>query len=265
LKRLAIYAHFDLQGALAPYARHHLEQLRAAFDRVVFVTTSILTPEARAAVDALADRVLAIPNAGRDFAMWRAALDVEPVDDIDELLLTNSSLYGPFRSYREILAELDVVEFDYCGATEGLSPKWHLQSFFLLFRKQVLRSPAFRAFWSSVLAYPEPDKLQVVYSYELGLSSWFHLHGFKHHTLYPYPELARLYWGPFAKRFVNPSLWFAGGLLLLGFPFLKVAAWNLAPDFERLPPAVRPLLRAVQRAQLRKLVQETGYDPALLQ
>ena len=47
---------------------------------------------------------------------------------------------------------------------------WHIQSYFLVFRRRVLDSEAFAAFWRSVLPYTDKD--QVIRSYEVGLSEF---------------------------------------------------------------------------------------------
>lgn len=46
--------------------------------------------------------------------------------------------------------------------------EWHLQSYFLVFKKSAIKSPAYREFWAGVVALNE--KQQVIERYELSLA-----------------------------------------------------------------------------------------------
>lgn len=159
MKRLAIYAHYHFRGEVPEYVPYCLAGLLAVVDRVLVVVNGELTDEGRGRLEAL-DRVdlLVRENRGFDFAAYKAGLEWFGYDraaELDELLLTNNSYYGPVYPFTEMWSAMDRVECDFWGLTrhpdqapEGLVE--HLQSYWLVFRAKPLRSTDFRAFWDQL-------------------------------------------------------------------------------------------------------------------
>jgi lipopolysaccharide biosynthesis protein len=245
------YAHYDADGQIRGYVLHALRAMRAACPDIRFVTTSRLQPGEAEKLRPLVREVHEIDNVGYDFFMWKRALTGIDLDEVDELVLMNSSVYGPFRDIGTVFAEMGTVPCDLWGITENLELDRHLQSYFLVFRRTVLASDAFHAFWESVLPYR--DKRQVIRSYELGLTSWFTDAGFRLSAMIPWPRLADhllahpveaqpIHWKvhgtsrvaarlrrrvrgalgvPRLKK-LNPTVAYPAALIDLGVPFLKL-------------------------------------------
>ncbi len=249
-QRLLVYAHFDPDGVIQDYVIHALSRMREVCSSVRFVTTSRLLPDEEAKLDPIVDERLQIANVGFDFYMWKTCLRRVEVGAFDEIVLMNSSVYGPFCPAASLFEAMRDERCDAWGITESFELDRHLQSYFLVFRKPVLVSDAFRAFWDSVL--PFSSKLQVIRSYELGLSEWLAGNGFTLAAFCPWERLVRyleanprsalvlhkdvrrsvrraLRAAAFLRRFargvrvqpINPSVAFPQELIALGVPFLK--------------------------------------------
>ena len=252
MRRLAIFAHWDADAEVKRYVLHHLRALRSCCERVLFVSTAPLGAAEVTRAAAVADAVTLRPNVGFDFGMWQHALGGVDPGAWDELVLANSSVFGPFRPLEEAFARMAGHACDAWSMTDNHEIKWHLQSWFLVFRGRALRSPALSAFFSSV--YPYRSKWQTTLSYEIGLTSCLVEAGLELRALAPATDLfprwplSCLY----RDREQNPSCRHPIRLIARGVPYLKVEVVRDNPC--RVP------LGAVRRA-----VRATGWDTTLIE
>jgi rhamnosyltransferase len=160
---------------LTDFTRRLLENLLRHAERVVLVSTRL---DADQAVG-LDERITVIvrENVGYDFYSFRTGvLAVEALYAYDELIIANDSVLmidpeGMDRAF----AKMQGVE---CGAwsmTESQQVSRHLQSYFMVFRKDVFFSQYFHQFWSDVRVLD--DKWEIILSYEIGLTQWLLHHG----------------------------------------------------------------------------------------
>jgi rhamnosyltransferase len=252
MRRLAIFAHYDARDRVKRYVVHHLRALREVCDTVWFVSSASLPPEELAVAAACSDRAWTRPNVGFDFGMWREAVEQIDVREWDELVLTNSSVFGPMWPLTESFARMDSVKCDVWGMTDNVESGWHLQSYFLVFRSSWLHSEPFRQFWSGVELLS--DKNAVIQGYEIGLSRFLASHGFEARALVPESTLPPRPLVHVLRRpqFFNPTLVQPLALLKHRMPYVKV---ELLRDNPMQRP-LGPVYRAMQRA---------GYDRALVE
>ena len=151
---------------------------------------------------------------------------------------------------------MDAKSADFWGLTSGFLRRWHLQSYFMVFRKNVFTSEAFRHFWSQIRHLD--NKLDIIETYEVELTQLLCSQGFKADTFYRWSPKNRVYvfkyvlkaclklpiiviflpkvwWLARQKNqkaqlrvqlealfFPNKTLYFWRALLLGHFPFIKV-------------------------------------------
>lgn len=255
MKRVVLFAHFDAGGRVRRYVRHYLAALARVSDEIHFVSTAALEEGELASLSSLCTRAWTRPNVGYDFGMWQEALSRLTLADVDELVLTNSSIFAPVGSLDALFTELAPAGADVWGATENFDEAHHLQSYFLVFRRRVLASEAFARFWQSVLPYR--DKQQIIWSYEVGLSQFLVEHGF---TLAPAVSFDRLFavapgnplMQPLYRAAGNPTCRFPVELLRSRLPFVKVETLRDNPFHVALAP-VRDAMRAA------------GYDLTMIE
>ena len=181
-KRLCIFAHFDKDNILDPYVLFYLQEIRKVADRLVFVSTASLAPETLATLKPVCDAVLIRKNEGYDFAGWKFALqsEAEALNDYDELILCNDSVYGPFFPLEQIFSEMKGNACDFWGITSNYDIAYHVQSYFLVFRKTVLVSSAFQKFWKEMEI--QKSKKNVIKHGEVHLSQTLLKAGFRAST-----------------------------------------------------------------------------------
>jgi len=228
MRRVAVFAHYDPQNSIKRYILRHLTALREVCDEIHFASTAQLAPEELAKVDGLVASRRVCENAGYDFGMWAETIRTLDLRDWDELVLTNSSVYGPLTSLAQTFQGMEGTACDFWGMTDNLEIEYHIQSFFLVFRNSVLRSGQVEAFFASVLPYRH--KWQVIRSYELGLTHFMLDQGFV-------PGVVASVEDPGLRLGVcNPCVWAPIALTKLGVPYVKVALMHDNPANVRLAP-----------------------------
>lgn len=178
--------------------------------------------------------VLRRDNVGYDFGSWAAGLDHYPMAAAAPyVLLVNDSLVGPFASLAKLLADFEASRADVWALVDTTQEKYHVQSYFVGYRRGVLADKALRKFWGNIRV--EPDKLMIVRRYEIGGTQWLLRHGYSIEVAFPYSTVV-------ADGF-NPTSFGWRRLLAHGFPFVKremvLTPPDLIPDAHDVPTVVR--------------------------
>lgn len=250
-RRLCIFAHFNARPTVAPYVLYHLERLRVDCDRLVLASNSPVSGPARQAVEDCVDRILERPNTGFDFAAWRDALAGEDMTGWDEVLLVNSSMIGPLRPLAPVLDEMRGRDCDFWGLAENDEVRRHLMSFFLCFKAPVIRSDAWRGFWTSVR--DETNKKTLIHDYEIRLTDYFERNGFKsvaymkrpvfeEHERYTWMRRASFIpkWRKIDRNQADVTMFAAPELVRAGMPYFKASLiWG--SKGRRRPRAIREI------------------------
>lgn len=217
MQDVCLFAHFDQDDKVDDYVLHYLGKIRELNFSIVFISTAKLT---RADIERLrADcfDVILRDNTGYDFGSWANGFERYGASIQGRLLLANDSVYGPIGDFAAAFARMIATPADFYGLVESGEIAPHLQSWFLLFEPNVVRSSEFAA----ILAQPfaAMSKRQVIENGEVGLSRRLIAADFHYSALFTIDRA-----GLAARRFnMNPShiLW-RELLLEEGIPFLKV-------------------------------------------
>jgi rhamnosyltransferase len=153
------------------------------------------------------------------------------------------------------MARMSSDPCDFWGMTDNLERSWHVQSYFVVFKRRVVDSDAFRLFWKNVQAHR--DKTQVILDYELGLTRALTEQGFRPGVFAAIDRWSnaltrRTRWWMKLRRRYNPTLLYPVQLLRIGMPFVKVQL--LRDNVGKVP--LGPVLRAMK---------EAGYDERRVQ
>lgn len=210
-KKVAILAHWDPDQHVAPYVLHYA----AAINRLGYQV--ILASAAAPRLDGAGRHFAAVVYRtcqGYDFTSWKAALQSFPaLYQCEELLLVNDSVFAPISDLAPLCADMAAVDCDFWGVLESHAIHPHLQSWWLIFRKNTLAHPAFKAFWEQVR--PVREKSEAVRQ-ETRLGAWLQQHGLRGASRFPQSCFRA------GARRLNPSHYAWDKLLATGrFPFLK--------------------------------------------
>jgi rhamnosyltransferase len=242
--RLALYAHYSATNEVALYVPFYLRSLRELGFRVCFISNSSIPESARDELRSICEKVIQRDNIGYDFSMWKQALAEFELGQFDELLITNSSIIGPLKPLAPLWTSPKLLQCDFWGLTNNHEFGRHLQSYFAVFRKEVLHSSCFMDFWHSVL--PFNDKQQIIQSYEVGMTRWLEERGFRWKALFDNEELFSIFFSRRSiierirarlrnRRLRRDTTMLTPALLLeCGMPFLKLALLSrkAGPDYQ---------------------------------
>ena len=168
MKTACVFAHYDRQGEVDDYVIYYLRELSRVADSIQFVTTAELNDDAIDRVTGLGVNVIQRENRGYDFVSYKTGIEAIDLTQFDELVLCNHSVYGPFSELEPVFDAMRSRAADFWGLTDSYDTQHHLQSYFLVFTREVFGSSAFEDFWRSVRVLDEKEA--IIRRYEVGLS-----------------------------------------------------------------------------------------------
>jgi len=251
MQRLAILAHYDAKNRIRRHTVHYLRALREVADNVAFVSTSKLPSSETDKLGDLCNNVWQLQNVGFDFGMWRYAIERLELSGVDELVLTNSSVIGPVTPLEGAFAKMAREACDFWAMTDNAEIAWHLQSYFMVFRRGAFTSSCFREFFGSVLGYRNKD--QVIRSYEVGLTVYLAERGLRPKALVPFTDVVPKRRQDPKRTRTNTTCCYPLRLLQLGMPFVKVELLRDNPAHVPLKPVHAFLANAGYDADLIEL------------
>lgn len=175
-KRLAIFAHFDKDNVIDDYVIFYLKSLKKVCEKIIFVSACDLLENEKEKLQDIANFVIAQKHDEYDFGSYKRGFEYAKnsydLSEIEEIVFANDSCYGPMYPFENVFDKMQKVQCDFWGLTEnkfGIKGKArHIQSYFLVFRKNVFESEIFGNFISSITS--QREKNDIIIKYEIGLS-----------------------------------------------------------------------------------------------
>ncbi len=232
MKRLLLFVHYNKDNKLSDRVVFTLEKLRPTFDTVVIISNSKLSAKNKSSLSKLSDMLILRENKGFDFAAWRDGMEKfgwPKLKKYDSLTLMNDTCHGPLRPLDEYYEKFDKRKgVDFWGATiyrsttngmpgtDGPVPE-HIQSYFMTFKQNVVKSRVFSGFWKKVQNHT--DITDVIAEYEVKLTDILTSGGFKYDSIIntTNPVFS-------SPHMINPAFQDPVQLLKQGFPFIKLKA-----------------------------------------
>jgi lipopolysaccharide biosynthesis protein len=182
-KRLCFFSHFDPDGKIDDYVVFYLKNLVQLGADILFVSTSenLLETELEKVLP-YCIHLIQRKNISLDFGSWKicwdkARDDFKWLEQYDQLILANDSVYGPLFPLKEVFNQMESRGLDLWGTSSSAELEPHLQSYFLVFEKKAMRSPELKKFWKNFRFYR--SKPRIIAEYELGVSRLAHRIGWK--------------------------------------------------------------------------------------
>lgn len=164
--KLAIFAHYDVDGVGDCYLENIFQQLLKEVDKIIVVTTSGI--EGLPILGHHKIEIITRENFGYDFYSYKVGLDsFDRPEDCDQIILLNDSFYinDCFSLERHLI---ESKTYDIYGITASNQFSHHLQSYFLVFNRSAFATDWFYCFWNTVYVYK--NKMKIVLDYEINLS-----------------------------------------------------------------------------------------------
>ncbi len=189
-KCIAIFVAVATGGNIDPYVFYLAKKIKEVVETLAITINGV---PAKSDVDELekySDMVFIRDNVGFDCGAYKDTLETyigwEKIVDYEELLLLNDSCFGPIYPLSDVFETMDKRKLDFWGITEqtpirsGRYSKevlpYHIQTYFLVVRKRILKDAAFWKFWRDVKLSNEYG--ETVANFELKFTRYFNHLGY---------------------------------------------------------------------------------------
>ncbi len=218
---ICLFAHYNPQNEVSGYVIFYLKHLSDLGFRIIVISNSAIKREykTKLSTEVAHCKIFERSNKGNDFGAWKWAFENSIVpEDIDGLLLTNDSVFGPLFPLQPVFEFMNSkTDLDFWGMTDSYDGGWHIQSYFFWLSGKVLVSDAFKKIFKQ--EFSELNKLEIIKHGELQLTKWLSNSGFKGAAYIPYSQLSPDFEEWDAK---NPTHFFWDTLIeKFNFPFVK--------------------------------------------
>ncbi len=261
MKRAAIYVYYDKNGLIADYALFFIKSLLEVCSKVQVVINGKIIPKELEKLKIDGVDVVQRKNIGYDFWAYREGV-LQFKDcfyDIDELILCNSSVYGPFYPFFDMFDKMEKSEADFWGITlhpasdykiiknnKNTQIKEHIQSYFLVFKKKMLQDNRFLDYFLNMKKIN--GRKEAIGYLEIQLTEYFKNLGFKYDT--------------YIKRNNEPhdnvAQYMSDYLIAKKCPVIKKTCFFHRYDLFQKKCAETSTKRAYE------LIKKTGYDTKLI-
>lgn len=254
--RVAIFASFSADGTIHDYVIYYLKELKKVTDAIIFIADNPLIKSELNKIKDIVTYAHCERHEEYDFGSYKRGFHYAKthgfLDKYQELIICNDSCYGPVYPFSDIFATMDKKQCDFWGMMPNTDVRYHLQSYFFVFRHTVLKDNTLKNFLKNVKK--EASFWDVVYNYELKLTNVLQQKGFTASAYMPdyFADLeARCVRASCRNKTVFP-------LTLIEkykFPFIKLKCFNnsLGYTLEETPESVLAFLKK-QNPELRKVI-----------
>ena len=198
MKRVVIFAHFDMQNIIDPYVIDYLKEL-CKYSEIIFVSDGDLKQKEIYKINNLCFDNICYKHSEYDFGSYKRGFELlktkysEKFNKLDEVLFVNDSCYL-IQSFDKVFNDMErKKEVDFWGLTDNYTDlkniRYHLQSYFLVFRKGIFLDNKFQEFISNIKKLN--DKSQIIGLYEIGLSEFLIANNYKVFAIFGYSEIIK--------------------------------------------------------------------------
>lgn len=210
-KRLCLFAGFDAHSEIADYVTYYLRALSQIAD--VYYWGDFKAPDTeKAKIESYCKAVYCQRHGKYDFGSWQELINKigrEKIEAYDELILANDSCYGPLFDLKDLFNEMNSRDCDFWGLSTAYRSHVHLQSYFLVFKRPVIKSNLFYDFFNQVK--PETKYNDVCANYEDRFTYTLNKAGFRFSSYIEYSDVKH-----------HPYQDVVAAIKERHFPFLKV-------------------------------------------
>ncbi|ELH0900764.1 hypothetical protein FXE34_03430 [Vibrio cholerae] len=186
MNRLCIFAHYDKDNIIDDYVTEYIRCLYDMHINIVFVSVSEIIDTS--SIRPYVMNIILRDNEGYDFMSWQKGVQaVSDIDKYDEVIFCNDSCYGPIYPLEHIFEKMNKNTIDVWGITDSNQMAYHIQSYFIVFKKNVFQSDAFKKFINSIAL--EKCKEDIVRKYEVGLSDFLIKNGYTLDAFIKYDDI----------------------------------------------------------------------------
>lgn len=232
MKRILLFVHYNKKNKLDDRVVHTLKNINRLFNKVIVISNSSLSSGDKSLLETVSNKVILRDNIGFDFSAWKDGINNIGWSDIkkyDSLTIMNDTCHCPIWPLDKYFDKFDRKQnIDFWGASIHKATNYgmpgtdepvpeHIQSYFITFKRNVIKSKTFVDFWKNI--EPCADVKKVIRDYEIGITKKLSDVGFKYDAIINTKNIVFS-----TKTIVNPTFQDPLSLLHQKFPFIKLKA-----------------------------------------
>ncbi|MBR2299187.1 MAG: hypothetical protein IJ870_01275 [Alphaproteobacteria bacterium] len=190
--RLCLLAGFDKKNTLQDYVLYLARKLSKISD-VYYFADGNFSPAELQKICPYTKYAASAPHKSYDFGSWQILINHigwEKIMTYDEMIICNDSIYGPLSNMEDIFDYMNLRDYDFWGLTENYNSSYHLDSYFMVFKNDVLKHPKFHEFWNSIVPTSNRKTYESIltpFLTELGFSGNSYIKNYKKEDQLAYP------------------------------------------------------------------------------
>ena len=165
MKRLCLFAGYDKRGIIHDYVIYYIKELFALSD-VYYMADNEISDEEKSKIMPYVKGAYGFHHKKYDFGSWQELIKIigwEKILEYDEIILANDSCFGPLYNIKPVLEYAGQNNCDFWGIQTGTIEHIHLQTYFIVLKKQVAASKVFKDFFESVKEHKDKHE-NIVYN-----------------------------------------------------------------------------------------------------
>lgn len=202
IMRLSIFCFYDKEGKVDRYVEFLISSLKEISTKLIIVINGKVNNQGKEVFKKYTNQILIRQNIGYDFGAYGEVLCKIREEDRkkwDEIVFCNDTFYGPFLSFDSIFSFMRQSSADFWGLNSIDNGFFsHLQSYFLVFRKSILKDDILYTYIKDIGIYLQTNDLKDIYAFfENGLFDFLLGKGYvydsytstENYDIYDKPEL----------------------------------------------------------------------------
>ena len=220
MKRICLFAGYDSNNIIHDYVVYYLKELSTVAD-VYYMADNEISDDEKEKIAPYVKASYGINHKKYDFGSWQELIKIigwEKLSEYDELILANDSVFGPLYPMKKLFEKLEQDrQWDICGINKNNYLKWHLSSYFLVFKKKAFINDIFINHINSVTF--EAKNTHVIDKYEVPFMEKFYNNNYNVKVLMKHVGIDNNKW----KEYI-----------INGMPFIKKKAFQDCDTYKNI-------------------------------
>lgn len=165
--KLCLLSHFDINNTIEQYVIHMIKELHKLKFDIVFITTSEnMNIKELKKISSYIKISIIKKNIGYDFISWKTALySIGNYERYKQIIHLNDSIFFPLYNPKNMFKKMKNEKVDFWGLSDSYYLDYHIQSFFWVFNKKLIKSDFYNKFWNECTDLN--DKGKIIKNYEI--------------------------------------------------------------------------------------------------
>lgn len=185
VSRIAIFSFYNENSVINDDIIYCLQELKNVTSKILFIADCYVPVIEINKISHLIDYCYCEKHCEYDFGSYKRGFLYSLTNIInehtEEIIFCNDSCYGPIYSLKNLFCTMSNVKCDFWGLTHNYIYGYHIQSYFIVFKRNVFLSDKFYLFIESIVK--KDNYADIIRCYEVRLTQYLMSYGYKPYTV----------------------------------------------------------------------------------